>query len=231
MERPRFEGFADTEGRFFGELTLHNDRGWFNDHRAEYEVGWLRPMEALLDEVRAGLAAAYRGIALADPKVFRIHRDVRFSKDKSPYKTHIGGFLPVARGGGRSQVEAPAALYFQVGYRECFAGAGLYGMDPDTLRRYRAAVLDPRRGAALARLASGLTRKGYTVEAREETRRVPPGVDPDHPRADLLRRKGLVVMAPDLPRRQLSERALVAALVKVGREGAPLVRWLLASAV
>jgi len=227
-DAPRFEGFADTRARFFGELTLHNDRDWFETHRGEYQEGWLEPMKALLGELRPLVARSYPGRGVAPPKVFRIHRDVRFSKDKSPYKTHVGGMLPVeAPRGDRSQVEVPLALYFHVAYDELFAGAGLYGMDPEALARHRAALLDPRRGAELSRIAASLTRRGYSLAAREATRRPPPGVDPDHPRAELLKLKGLVAMGPALPRRLLTSRELVGALAGQARAAAPLVRWLL----
>jgi uncharacterized protein (TIGR02453 family) len=227
-----FSGFADTRGRFFGELALHNDRGWFEVHRGEYEAGWLAPMRALLGEVRPRLASAYPGRRLGEPKVFRIHRDVRFGRDKTPYKTHVGGLIPVGgpAAAGRSQVEVPIALYFHVGYEEVFAGSGFYGMDPATLARHRRAVLDARRGAELGRLVAGLARKGWVLEARESNKRVPAGVDPEHPRADLLRMKGLVAMAPPPERGLLVRRELVRALAERARAAAPLVRWLLRNA-
>ena len=229
---PRFEGFADTRARFFGELILHNDRDWFQAHRTEYERGWLAPMKALLAAVAPRLARAYPAHRIGDPKVFRIHRDVRFSRDKSPYKTHIGGLLPIGlpRAGG-SPVEVPAALYFHVSADELFCGAGLYGMDAETLARYRRAVLDSRRGAELGRIAGALERRGYEIAAREQSKRVPRGADPAHPRADLLRMKGLFASGPALDRRLLVREELVGAVAAVARGAAPLVRWLLRCAV
>jgi uncharacterized protein (DUF2461 family) len=88
-----FPGFPDARGDFFLALALHNDRDWFQAHRAEYEQGWAQPMASLMDEVRAGLRGAYGKRELGAPKVFRIHRDIRFSKDKTPYKTHVAGWL------------------------------------------------------------------------------------------------------------------------------------------
>jgi uncharacterized protein (TIGR02453 family) len=224
----RFDGFADTRGRFFAELMLHNDRGWFQAHRAEYEEGWLLPMKALLAEVGPRLARGYRRYRVGEPRIFRIHRDVRFSRDKSPYKTYIGGMLPMDfPRGGRSQVEVPTALYFHVSHDEVFAGAGLYGMDPETLARHRKALLDPRRGTELSRIAAALSRAGFEMGARESTKRVPSGVDPAHPLAALLRMKGLIVTTPAIDRRLLVRRELVASLTKQALAAAPLVRWLL----
>jgi len=226
----RFDGFADARATFFEELALHNDRDWFEAHREAFQGGWLRPMEALMAEVRQRLSRTYPGEALGRPKVFRLHRDLRFSKDKSPYKTHIGGLLPLAGpAGGRSQVEVPAALYFHVSHTELFAAAGLYGMDPGTLARHRKALLDPRRGRELDRILAPLRKKGLTLEARESLKRPPPGVAADHPRIDLLRMKGLIAVSPELDRRLLAGRKLVGRLAGFAAACGPLNRWLLRS--
>src|SRR5690242_8529938 len=90
-----FEGFADREGRFFRALARNQNRAWFERHRREYETGWLAPMKALLAEVRERIDPFFRRHPLGEPKVFRIYRDVRFSKDKAPYKTHIGGYVGI----------------------------------------------------------------------------------------------------------------------------------------
>ncbi len=223
-----FRGFADPGGRFFEELTLHNDRDWFESHRDQYQEGWLEPMQALFAGVRSRLARVYPGDAIARPKVFRIHRDIRFSKDKTPYKTHIGGLLTLAAAaGGRTQVVVPAARYFHVSHTEVFAAAGLYGMDPATLATHRKALLDPRRGKELTRILAPLRKKGFAIEARESLKRPPPGVDPEHPRVDLLRMKGLIAVSPELPRRLLASARLVDRLVAFATACAPLNRWLL----
>ena len=81
----RFEGFADREGRFFRALARNQSRDWFEAHRDEYETGWQAPMKALLSQIRERI----EGLFPLEPltmKVFRIYRDVRFSKDKSPYR-------------------------------------------------------------------------------------------------------------------------------------------------
>jgi uncharacterized protein (TIGR02453 family) len=222
---PRFEGFADARGTFFSALTLHNDRDWFQVHRAEYEAGWLEPMKALLAELRAGLAPAYRGLELGAPRVFRIQRDLRFTREKVPYKTHVGGLVPLGGAGG--PFGGPCAVYVHVGHDEAFAGAGCYALDPPALARHRQALLDPRRGAVAGRLAAALARDGFALESIGSLKRVPAGVAPDHPRADLVRMKGLVATVP-LPRRLLARRALLDEVLGRARAAAPLVRWLAA---
>lgn len=223
----RFTGFADAERRFFRTLARRQDREWFQAHKREYEDGWLRPMQALLAEVRTRIDGAYPRQPIAAPKVFRIHRDVRFSKDKSPYKTHVGGYLGLE--GGDAGPSAPAPLYLHVGDGEVFACAGHYMMTPPQLARFRAALLDDTQGGALTDLLRGLRRAGYGTGAHETLARVPRGVAPEHPRAELLRQKGLIVTFPPLPASLLVERGLVAWLVKHAKRAAPVVEWLAAA--
>ena len=220
----RFEGFADRDGRFFRALARNQRREWFEAHRPEYEHGWLAPMKALLAEIRERIDPLFPHHPLGDPKVFRIHRDVRFSKDKSPYKTHIGGYVAIdAAGEGPS---APAALYVHVGAGEVFAAAGHYMMDAGQLARFREAVVEDRRGEELVAMLRKLTRAGFAVGSHDLLQRVPRGVDAGHPRADLLKRKGLIVTFPEPPRELLVSRTLVDWLVKGTRRAVPLVEWL-----
>src|SRR5262245_28715829 len=201
-----FEGFADRDAKFFRALAKNQRREWFEAHRQEYEDGWLVPMKALLAEVRERIDRVFPNHPLAEPKVFRIYRDVRFGKDKSPYKTHIGGYVAIDGAGQGPSVPAP--LYLHIAANELFVAAGQYMMDGPQLARFRAAVLDERRGGALAAILRKLGKGGFTVGSHDTLQRVPRGLDPDHPRADLLRRKGLIVTFPTLPRALLVKRTL-----------------------
>ena len=222
----RFDGFADSQARFFRSLAKNQNREWFLAHRDEYELGWRRPMEALLDEVRDGLARAYPGRELGEAKVFRIFRDVRFSNDKSPYKTQIAGYVPLAR--SPKAPGGPVAVYLHLGL-ERYVGAGHYMMDGAQLARYRAAVLDERRGGELARIAARLERAGFAIRGRETLRQAPRGIAPDHPRADLVKQKGLVAGFPELARTLIVSRELVGWVIRHARRAAPLVEWLAAN--
>ena len=221
-----FRGFPDSRGDFFLALALHNDRDWFQSHRAEYERGWAAPMAALLHEVHGRLRGAYGRHGLGEPKVFRLNRDIRFSKDKTPYKTHVSGWIPLDTGRAASPGAAPAAMYLQVGIDQRFTGSGCWTLEPDALKRFRAALLDPRRGAALSRRLAVLAAEGFAFSAAETLVRVPAGVDQDHPRAALLRMKGLVVDPGDVPRRLITRPGLTGWLVEKARAAAPVVTWL-----
>lgn len=218
-----FTGFADTTRSFFKALDEHQDRDWYNAHKAEFEAGWSGPMASLLTEVRGRLAGAYKGVPLREPKVFRLQRDVRFSLDRTPYKTSVSGVLSVK--GAGTATDSPAAVYLQLGL-ENFGGAGLYGMQGETLERYRAAVLDARSGAALAKITDALEAQGYSLGAMETLKTAPRGVDKDHPRIHLLKRKGLVAMFPELPVATITEASFADWVTERAVEAAPLVRWL-----
>jgi uncharacterized protein (TIGR02453 family) len=224
VETGRFAGFADRDGRFFRALAKNQRREWFHAHKDDYERGWLAPMRALLGEVRDRIDSHFPSHPLGEPKVFRIHRDVRFAKDKSPYKTHIGGYIPISGAGDGPAVPSP--MYVQVGVGEVFAAAGHYMMPPDQLARFRSAVLDDERGPQLGSLLAELAKRGFVLGSYELLKKVPRGMDAQHARAELLKRKGLVVSFPPLPRELLVSRALVAWLVKHAQHAAPLVEWL-----
>ncbi|HET7545196.1 MAG TPA: DUF2461 domain-containing protein [Polyangiaceae bacterium] len=217
-----FSGFADA--KFFQRLAKIQDRAWFKAHQEEFELGFQAPMKELLAEVRAGIDRAYRHCELDQPKVLRIFRDVRFSKDKSPYKTNIAGLIPINRRGNVTEV--PMALYFHVGLPNSFAAAGHYMMDARSLERYRAAVADDQRGKELTKLLGALTKKGFVVRSYDAYKRMPKGYDTAHVRAEHLLRKGLTVTFPELPRAILASPKLSAWLISQAKLAAPLVEWL-----
>ncbi len=221
--KTRFEGFADAQMTFFHGLDAAQDRAWFAEHKRAYEAGWAAPMAALLGAVRARIAKEYKGFELREPKVFRLQRDVRFSLDKRPYKTSVSGVLSLK--GGGSTTEAPAALYIELGL-ETLAGAGMYALMGDALDRFRAAVIDNRSGASLQKLCAQLEAQGYGLTAMETLKTAPRGVDKDHPRIALLKRKGLVAMFPTLPVATITTPEFADWVTARAVEAAPMVRWM-----
>ena len=189
MSTSEFTGFPPAAPRFFRALAKNNDKAWFEAHRADYEESVLGPARAFVVEVGKRLAKDVPGIN-ADPRtdrsIFRLHRDIRFSPDKSPFKTHLG----ILWWEGLGHKLESAGFYFQLSATEIYLGDGFYHFSKDALAAYRERVLDPKAGPALQRAAREVERRGYTVGG-EQTQRVPRGLDPEHPRADLLRRKGL----------------------------------------
>jgi uncharacterized protein (TIGR02453 family) len=220
----RFEGFKDADGKFFKALAKNQSREWFQAHKDDFEEGWNLPMKSLLAEVHDAIDSAFPHCDLDGPKVFRIFRDVRFSKDKSPYKTHIGGFIATKLGG--KTMEVPFALYMHVGQPHSFAAAGHYMMSGPQLERFRKAVADDKRGKELDKILAKLAKKKFTIDSHDALKRAPKGFDPDHPRIDMLKRKGLTVSFPAMPKGALATRKLVPWIIAGVKETAPLVEWL-----
>ena len=219
-----FEGFGGGgDVAFFRALAKNNKKEWFQKRKAEFETDWHRPMGALITEIARKIDAAYPDCDLGEPKVFRIHRDVRFAKDKSPYKTNVSGVLPMASAKGDKG--GCAAFYLQLG-TESFCGAGCYGMSGEVLERYRAALIDPKRGPEILKIVKKLEKAGGNVSAMESLKNVPRGFDPEHPAAELLKRKGLVVGRDAVPLAKIGSRAFLDWCVAEAKTFAPLVRWL-----
>lgn len=221
---PRFAGFDREAPQFFHELAIEMNRAWFEANKQRYLAQWRDPMTALLTEVRTRLARGYAPIRIGPPDVFRIYRDTRFSKDRTPYKTHIAARLPLH---ARKPIDGGCSvLFLELGIDDDYAGVGTYFFDARQLARWRRLAAADRTGAAIASLIARLRRAGYRVGGHDDYKRVPPGLPSDHPRADLLRMRGLTAAFPTIPRGLLHDRGLVDWLIRHCRTTAPLVRWL-----
>jgi uncharacterized protein (TIGR02453 family) len=163
-----FSGWPTAALEFYEGLETDNSKAYWTKHKAVYTEQVLRPMEELLDELAPEFGA---------PKIFRPYRDIRFSADKTPYKTHIGATL-----GGTG--------YVQLSADGVSAGSGMWHLEPDELVRYRAAVAGPD-GAELAVIVAGLEQAGVEVHGHGTLKSAPRGYTADHPRIGLLRHKGL----------------------------------------
>jgi uncharacterized protein (TIGR02453 family) len=219
----RFVGFEKNAMQFWHELAEEMNRDWFLRNKQRYEAQWVRPMTALLGEVTAKLAKAYSPLVLAPPKVMRIHRDVRFSADKAPYKTHIGAVAAIK--GRKLGDGGPAAMYIHIGKDEDFVGVGTYMFDARQLAKWRKLVAG-KQGAEIEKLIGRLRKAGYEVGGHDDYKRVPRGFDPDHPRAALLKLKGLTASPPDIPRGLIHKPDFAKWIIEHGRALAPLVIWL-----
>jgi len=164
-----FTGWPVEAVEFYRGLEADNSKAYWTEHKAEYDALVLAPMQALLDDLEAEFGAG---------KVFRPYRDIRFSADKTPYKTAIGATI------GESG-------YAQFSAAGLGVGAGCHMMATDQLARFRAAIDDDRTGAALVAAVAAVEAADVPVTASEQLKRVPRGFDPEHPRADLLRDKDL----------------------------------------
>jgi uncharacterized protein (TIGR02453 family) len=163
-----FRGWKAEALEFFDGLEADNSKAYWERNKATYESLVRAPMEELVAEL------APRG----NGRIFRPYRDIRFSKDKSPYKTNIAAMV----GDGYVQVSASGLA----------AGAGMWEMAPDQLERYREAVDRNASGRKLERVVADAREKGVEITGHDELKTVPRGYPKEHPRAELLRFKGLV---------------------------------------
>lgn len=197
-----FTGFGEGAVEFYDGLLADNSKAYWTDERATYESDVREPMLALLADLEPEFGPG---------KVFRPHRDVRFAADKSPYKTHCGGYT--------------APFYVEVSAEGMLAAGGYYAMAPDQLARYRTCVDDERRGEDLrARLATAQA-AGLSVGG-ERLRTRPRGTDPDHPRLGLLRHKGLYVSRRWPPDDVLHGPRARPRVETVWRAAGPVAGWL-----
>ena len=215
-----FSGFPREGVAWFDALALSQSREWFQAHRAAYESLWLEPMKALLDELRAPVAKIY-GKKISPGKIFRINRDVRFSKDKRPYKTNIAAVLKFE---DSPAMEGPAALYLHLGAEE-FVGFGFYRLEPPSLKKLRGKLLDEKEGPRLQALFDAAKKVGFQSDALEKLKRPPPGVAKDHPRVELLKNKSLALGRDDIPKSVRYSAGLKDWLVEQTAVAAPIVKW------
>ncbi len=199
-----FAGWPERAFTFYEGLEADNSKAYWTAHRAIYDADVLAPMEALLSE----LADEF-----GDGKLFRPYRDVRFSADKSPYKTAMGATL--AKGG-----------YIHLSADGLGVAVGYHMMAPDQLARYRQAVAEDVTGEQLRRVIAQVEGHGIDVVGEEPLKTAPRGYPKDHPRADLLRNKGLITwqewpVEPWMHTAKAKDR-----IVKHLRAAQPLQAWL-----
>jgi uncharacterized protein (TIGR02453 family) len=199
-----FKGWPAEAIEFYEGLESDNSKSYWQAHKGVYEDAVKRPMEELLAELAREFGPG---------RIFRPYRDVRFSADKSPYKTNIA-----------ATVEAGG--YISLSADGLGAGTGMYMMAPDQLDRYRRAVADDGSGAELVKLVNGAGKKGIEVNAHDSLKTAPKGYPRDHPRLDLLRLKGLITWKQWPVAAWLGTAQVKTRLVEFFRASRPITGWL-----
>jgi uncharacterized protein (TIGR02453 family) len=202
-----FEGFPEAALDFYEDLEMDNTRSFWAAHRDIYEASVRAPMVALLAELEPEFGTA---------KVYRPYRDVRYAKDKTPYKTHQGGFVAHGESTG---------WYVQVDARGVFIGVGCYAISREALTRMRDAIVDERRGRELMTLLATLERSGWAVSG-DRLKTAPRGYDAQHPRIELLRYKAIHASRSYGFEPVIHTAALRNRIAEDWRAGAPLIGWL-----
>ena len=212
----RFAGFSPDAIQFLADLAQNNDRAWFTPRKADFERLCREPLETLCLALDERFRA--RGIPLhADPRrsPFRIYRDTRFSKDKSPYKTNVGASFPWSAGGvegappvGREAAGHSSGGYFHFQPGEMFMGGGMYMADKPHIDAFRRAVVADPDHVRAALEDPRFTSFFEHAYAHESLKRMPADWPADHPLAHLFLWKDVIfgrslsdaeVCSPELP--------------------------------
>jgi uncharacterized protein (TIGR02453 family) len=199
-----FSGWPEEALDFFEDLAMDNTKAFWTAHRPVYDEKVLGPMAELTEE----LAGEF-----GDPKIFRPYRDVRFSRDKTPYKTHIGAVL------GNNG-------YIHLSAEGLGAGAGMWEMSPDQLARYRARVADDGTGAELEKITAAIEQAGPVIHGHGVLKSAPRGYSADHPRIALLRYKGITTWQQWPVDSWLGTAEAKHRIVEFLRTSSPLCSWL-----
>ena len=206
----RFRGFPAQAFEFYARLGADNSRQHWAANREVYETCVRAPLQALLDDIATEFCSG-------PVSVFRPNRDIRFSADKSPYKTHQGGFAEVADGVG---------YHLQLDAEGLLVSGGFHARAASQTARFRAAVTDSGSGERLATITNKLEADGYTLEGEQVSTR-PRGVPADHPRLDLVRRKRLTAQRRHPPSDELATPAAEDIVREDWTSLAPLVTWVM----
>jgi uncharacterized protein (TIGR02453 family) len=204
-----FEGFPDEGLVFYEGLEADNSKTYWTAHKADYDAHVKAPLQAMLDELAPEFGTA---------KVFRPYRDVRFSNDKTPYKTHQGAVVH-ADGAGTG------AWYVQVSADGLMIAGGSWRLESDQVARYRRAVADDVQGPVLATEVDRLAAAGWSIEGERLTR-VPAGHAADAPRLELLKHKSLHARRTWEPAEWLHTRRALEEVRAGWRDLVALNRWL-----
>ncbi len=219
-----FPGFPKKTITYLKNLSKYNNRDWFQAHRDDYEEFWLEPAQDFVVAAGKELKKLDKGIH-AEPRVngsiFRINRDIRFSKDKTPYKDHLDLWFWE----GERKV-AVSGYFFRLTGSILGLGAGAHGFDSERLAAYRGAVTDSKNGAALKRAATAVGKEGWDVKG-EHYKTVPRGFEVSGAVTERLIRHNALWVGEDVKTPpEVFTPAIVDYCVARWRTAAPIHRWL-----
>jgi uncharacterized protein (TIGR02453 family) len=211
--------------KFLTALSKNNNKDWFNKNRERFDFEFLQPAIQFvieLGERLVELSPNIIAIPKIDKSIFRLHRDVRFSKDKSPYKTNLGLYFWEGKG---KKMEC-SGLYFHIEPKLFFLGAGMYMFSKDQLNKYRLLVSDPAKGKELSDILNKILKnKKYQIGGRFY-KKTPRGYDSDYKYADLLLHNGIYVFYESTNLNEIIKKNTVDFALKIYKELYPLHRWL-----
>jgi uncharacterized protein (TIGR02453 family) len=219
-----FAGFGPKTKKFLRELGRNNDKAWFDAHRSDYEAHYLEPAKAFIEAAGPKLEKIAPNVVW-EPRVngsiFRVNRDIRFSKDKTPYKDHIDLWFWEGQ-----RKTAISGFFLRITSTSVHLGAGSHGFSKEALASYRSALLDEKAAKSLAALTKRLARAGYEVGGK--TYKKPPrGFDGNAAVQDLVLYSALWAAADRKSPPELGSAKFVSYCVREWKKLAPIHRWLM----
>lgn len=179
-----FKGFKKETIKFYEDLTNNNAKEWFAEHKLDFEEFVMKPARNFVSEMGERLQSIspeIQAIPKTDKSIFRIYRDIRFSPDKRPFKTHLGILFWE---GHRKKLECPG-FYLQIDKDRIYIGSGLYMFPKDIRNNFRNAVVDDKIGSELTKIISKLKKQGFELGGKH-FKKIPSGFDKDHKNAEYL---------------------------------------------
>jgi uncharacterized protein (TIGR02453 family) len=221
--------FDKASFAFLRGLKANNNKLWFEAHRADYEEHLRQPMRALIEEMEVRFARMCPEI-IGDPRrsMFRINRDIRFSRDKSPYKTHAACWLyhrAATRGVGGEAESGSAGFYFHIEPGRSMVGGGLWMPPRSMLKKLRDAIADDPRGFERIARDTVLVKRFGGLDDEGRLKRMPRGFPEDHPAAEWLKYQSFT-SGRSLTDAQVTSGKLPKLLEEEFSRLLPLVRWL-----
>lgn len=217
------KSFPGNAVKFLSKLKRNNNREWFESHREEFVTSVLEPAQefvVVLGELLRTIAPGIIAIPKTDKSIFRLHRDVRFSKNKSPYKTNLGILFWE---GERKKMDC-SGFYFHIEPGYFFLGAGQYMFSDDILKKYRQVIYNPDKAKELDSIVKKLKKKGYVLGGKT-FKRVPKGFDAEYPYSDYLLFNGIYLYGESSDLKKLGKDPVKFAYKKFA-EMLPFHRWL-----
>ena len=209
---------------FLKKLSKNNNKEWFEENRELFKKDFLQPtLQFVVDlgEKLRTITPNINAVPKIDKSIFRLHRDVRFSKDKSPYKTNLGILLWE---GKRKKMEC-SGFYFHIDPKVFFLGSGMYMFQKDMLKNYREKIYDPVLGKQLNDIVKKVLKKGDYSLGGKTYKRVPKGYDPEYPYAEFLLHSGFYVSYTGSEINQLAKDPVNFAF-KIYKDMLPVHQWL-----
>ena len=219
-----FDGFPEAGLAFLGDLAAHNDRDWFEAHRAAWDGGVVPAMLAWCGELSERLRDVMPKLTFVPRlggSLYRLNRDVRFSRDKSPFKTHVAALLWE---GGAEKHDAPG-VYLHVSAGEVIFGGGIYVFEDGRLDRYHKLLHNPDSASRLLAALATAKKAGLKPDGEKQVK-PPRGFDPEGPFAELAKYKGLVVAKSVKPAAWLHSKEALDRSEAAARAYAPLHAWM-----